>query len=632
MLAHKHIGKIIALIMTLAVAGCLLLLAFSDRLTASADKGISMEYEEKLFDTDSIISINILMDEDDWNEMLENAIEEEYYECDVEINGETFYKVGIRTKGNTSLSSIANDSTTDRYSFKLEFDHYIEGQTCYGLDKLILNNNYADATNMKEALIYDMYQFMGVDASLYNYASISMNGSYKGLYLALEAVEDSFALRNYGSQSGAFYKPESTEMGGGTDAGLNNGADLNYSDDDADSYSAIWEGALSDVSDSDKERVITALKNISEGTDLESYMDIDNLLAYMAVHVFSVNEDSLSGRMAHNYYLYESKGMLNLIPWDYNLCFGGMDGASDATSLVNDPIDNAFSGTTFFDSLLADEDYHSQYYAYLEKLVEEYIEGGAFDAFYERVRNQIDDLVESDPTAFYSYSEYEEAADTLYQIVKLRGESVQEQVEGTIPSTEEEQTDSSVLIDASDLNVSLMGGMNAGGMNAGGMQDDFGSDKGEDPEEMKMDQSESGNADLKEKGEKKMAGSDGASAQGMSGQDGVNAQAMSEQNGENPQGMSGQNEENMQGGPGQNEGGPGQDGNGPGQDGEMPGEFENFASGDASGDPGGAFGEISKETSNAADQSNLLICGISLLILIAALAFAVSYRRKPRLR
>ena len=29
-----------------------------------------------------------------------------------------------------------------------------------------------------------------------------------------------------------------------------------------------------------------ALKNISEGTDLEDYMDIDNLLKYMAVHIF----------------------------------------------------------------------------------------------------------------------------------------------------------------------------------------------------------------------------------------------------------------------------------------------------------------------------------------------------------
>ena len=157
MIAQKHITKVIAAAMALAVCLCLCAAAFSGQIKAAAgDTGISMEYETALFGSDGVISVNILMDEADWNDMLENAMSEEYYQCDVEINGTTFYRVGIRPKGNTSLSSIASDPTTDRYSFKLEFDHYVDGQTCFGLDKLILNNNYADATNMKEALIYDM--------------------------------------------------------------------------------------------------------------------------------------------------------------------------------------------------------------------------------------------------------------------------------------------------------------------------------------------------------------------------------------------------------------------------------------------------------------------------------------------
>ena len=271
MIAHKYTTKVIAVVMALAVCLCLFAVAFSDQIiTAAGDTGVSMEYETKLFDTQSIISVNIIMDEDDWNDMLENAISEEYYQCDVEINGKMFYQVAIRPKGNTSLSSIANDPTTDRYSFKLEFDHYVEGQTCFGLDKLILNNNYADATNMKEALIYDMYQYLGADASLYNYAKISVNGTYWGVYLALEAVEDSFQLRNYGTQKGALYKPESMDMGGGK-GGFSvggNGANLNYSDDDLDNYSTIWDGEVTSTTESDHKRVVTALKNISEGTDL----------------------------------------------------------------------------------------------------------------------------------------------------------------------------------------------------------------------------------------------------------------------------------------------------------------------------------------------------------------------------
>ena len=513
MIAHKHITKIIAAGMAAAVCLCLCTAAFSGPIAAAAgETGVSMAYETALFDTSSVLEVNIRMDEADWNDMLANATAEEYYQCDVEIGGTTFYRVAIRPKGNTSLTSIASDPTTDRYSFKLEFDHYVDGQTCFGLDKLILNNNYADATNMKEALIYDMYQYLGADASLYNYAKLSVNGEYWGVYLALEAVEDSFLLRNYGVQDGELYKPDSMNIGGGGEPGGDfkaddmdfenmtppdmdredapqppdssgerpaenfdfpdgkggfsmggGGADLNYTDDELDSYETIWDGEIADTTKADHKRVVTALKNISEGTDLETYMDVDNLLRYMAVHVFSVNEDSLSGMMTHNYYLYEAGGKLNLIPWDYNLALGGMGRSNDATSVVNDAIDDAFSGTNFFDTLMEDETYHSQYYAYLQQLVSEYIGGGGFDAFYTRVRSQIDALVESDPTAFYSYDEYLTAAETLYQVVKLRGQSIQGQLDGTIPSTEAAQRTSDALVDASALDLSTMGYMNSGG-------------------------------------------------------------------------------------------------------------------------------------------------------------------------
>ena len=468
----KHSGKLIAAVMILAVCLCLGAAACSGELTALAgDGGIAMEYESELFDTDEIIEIDIIIDEDDWENMLANATAEEYCECDVAVNGETIYNSAIRTKGNTSLTTIAADPTTDRYSFKIEFDHYVDGQTCFGLDKLVLNNNYADATSMKEALIYDMYRYLGADASLYNYAKISVNGEYWGVYLAIEAVEDSFMLRNYGAQSGELYKPDSMNIGGGFDMGGfdmggfslgGGGADLNYTDDDPDSYSTIWEGEITDTTDADHERVISALRHISEGSELETYMDVDNLLRYMAVHVFSVNEDSLSGMMAHNYYLYEYNGQLNIIPWDYNLALGGMSGSS-ATSVVNEAIDNAFAGTDFFDTLMEDETYHAQYYEYLRRLVDEYINGGGFDEFYNRVRGQIDALVEADPNAFYSYDEYLEAVETLYELVKLRGESISGQLDGTIPSTSAEQSGSDALIDASHIDLEVMGSMDIGG-------------------------------------------------------------------------------------------------------------------------------------------------------------------------
>ena len=338
--------------------------------TSETEAKTATEYESVLFNTDSIMTVDIIMDEDEWQDFLDNAANEEYYRCDVIVNGETFRNVGIRAKGNTSLSNIAKDDTTDRYSIKIEFDKYVTGQTCHGLDKLILNNSYADSTYMKEALIYDMFAYLSADASLYNYSKLSVNGEYFGLYIALEAVEESFLTRNYGTLDGKLYKPENMdgssrpsgqegenhmpgqappEFGGenhtpgqapgesdgkpparsqednsqqegqdsqkenrmqgpgngGPGGRDNGGSDLNYSDDDLDSYSSIWEGAVNDSSSTDHRRVVAALKAISEGNteDIEKYMDVDNILKYMAVHEFAVNADSLSGNMAHNYYL-----------------------------------------------------------------------------------------------------------------------------------------------------------------------------------------------------------------------------------------------------------------------------------------------------------------------------------------
>ena len=99
------------------------------------------------------------------------------------------------------------------------------------------------------------------------------------------------------------------------------------------------------------------------------------------------------------------------------------------------------------------------YHSYLRQLAEEYIAGGGFDAFYDRTRGQIDALVENDPTAFYSYEEYNTAAEAFYEIVKLRGESISGQVDGTIPSVANEQKDPDALIDASHLDLSAMGSM-----------------------------------------------------------------------------------------------------------------------------------------------------------------------------
>ena len=522
---------------------------------AQAMGGVRQQYESSLFGTE-LVTVDIQMDADDWQEMLDNAINEEYYVCDVVINGQTFSNAGIRPKGNTSLSQVAS-SDSDRFSFKIEFDHYQDGQNCWGLDKLVLNNLMSDATYIKEYLVYDMFDFLDMPASEYAMAQVSVNGTDWGVYLALEGVEESFLTRNFGSAAGDLYKPES--MGGGgpggmkgkdlaevrrmmgfedeagkttettddtTDAttqampdfagqppefdgqppqmgempdgqtapadmhqrpdrmnggkggfggmGGGNGADLVYSDDDPGSYSTIWEGAVTDTNDADHERVVAALKKISAG-DL-SGLDVDLMTRYMAVQTFVVNLDSLSGNMAHNYYLYEKDGRVTLLPWDYNLAFGGfMSGSASAT--INFPIDTPVSGVTLedrpiFAAILNDEDACARYHDYLRQLCEEYVGGGRFTIAYQQLRNLLDGRAgsdtQTDPTGFYTSDEYEQAVTLLKTVVEKRAESILGQLDGTIPSTTDgQQADPDALVDASGIDLTILGTQGGGGHGGG---------------------------------------------------------------------------------------------------------------------------------------------------------------------
>ena len=86
--------------------------------------------------------------------------------------------------------------------------------------------------------------------------------------------------------------------------------------------------------------------------DIESYLNVDEVLRYFAANTFLVNLDSYASNMNHNYYLYEDDGVVSILPWDYNLSFGGFQ-AGSASSAINFPIDSPVSGTLEDNPLIA---------------------------------------------------------------------------------------------------------------------------------------------------------------------------------------------------------------------------------------------------------------------------------------
>ena len=210
MSTHRYIDRIC---LAGAILSLLLMLLFVNGEALGVQPASRvLGYEGRLFDTARVHTIDIVMD--GWDDFIETCENEEYAACSVVIDGEAYKNVGIRAKGNTSLSTVSAMGS-DRYSFKIEFDQYDGGKTYHGLDKLCLNNIIQDNTYMKDYLTYQMMGAFGVNAPLCSYAFITVNGQDWGLYLAVEGVEDSFLQRNYGREHGELYKPDSMDFGGG---------------------------------------------------------------------------------------------------------------------------------------------------------------------------------------------------------------------------------------------------------------------------------------------------------------------------------------------------------------------------------------------------------------------------------
>ncbi|MBR4728256.1 MAG: CotH kinase family protein [Clostridia bacterium] len=223
MSTSKHIDKIcIAAVAIMLVVTILFMCGNALGLTVQSR---AVKYESTLFDTSYVHQIDIVMN--DWDAFIESCENEEYAVCTAVIDGNKQTNVAIRAKGNTSLSSVRS-SGSQRYSFKLEFDHFEDGKTYDGLDKLCLNNLIQDNTMMKDYIAYYLMNDFGADSPLCSFAYITVNGEDWGLYLAVEGIEDSFLSRSYGSEAGELYKPDSMSFGGGR----GNGKDFNMDDFD----------------------------------------------------------------------------------------------------------------------------------------------------------------------------------------------------------------------------------------------------------------------------------------------------------------------------------------------------------------------------------------------------------------
>lgn len=469
------------------------LLLLSCNMGAKDNKGTDKKYANGLFNMGDLRTIEIQMPDSTWQNILAHPYKKDYHICSVSINGEHLDSVAIRTKGASSLDDVRS-MKSDRYSFTLDLNKYKKGQKYHKLTKLLLNNNIWDATQMKDAIVYDMSRFMGLPAPLTNYAKIMVNGHLQGYYLMVEAVDKHFCKRNYPNEKSNIYKPYHN---------------LAYNGEDLKAYGDIEREARIGGDENSLRNVIAALKSVDQGVDIEQHVDVESIMKYMALQTMAVNFDSMTGHNVQNFYLHEGNGKISIIPWDYNLAWGGyQDDEGDMdfgdfdpskmgdfdpskweegmgfgtmniskpgedlgqgtpeemSQIVNFPIDTPFldelKKRTFFMNLLSNEKYKAMYYHYLELLCCKYIQGGGFAKTIKKINREIGKTAGTEPNAFYSNKQYHEAVQTLDDMLQMKAKSVLGQMAGTIPSTREAQkANPEKLINCDGLNLRKLGGL-----------------------------------------------------------------------------------------------------------------------------------------------------------------------------
>ncbi len=255
----------------------------------------------------------------------------EYYRADVSIDGVEVKSVGVRKKG------LFGSADVNRTSLKIKFDEFQEQDPIKGLSRLTLNNNKQDTSQISQFLTYRLFRDAGVAAPRSNFARVTVNDVYLGVYSNVESVKKSYLKRSFKDSSGNLYEGTLTDFHPKTIDKLE--AKTNSKDNDR---SVITKLAM--LLDTEGDIDVSAVGEI---------VDLDNFMTFWATEGLVRFWDGYSANQ-NNFFFYQNptNGRGYFMPWGADGSFsknGGpfaRFGATGPTSI-------------YAQSLLANRLYHS---------------------------------------------------------------------------------------------------------------------------------------------------------------------------------------------------------------------------------------------------------------------------------
>ncbi len=313
-----------------------------------------------MFDPERLLDIQIELEPADWD-LLRNQHHDffgymlddcpsgpperpyEYVRATLTVDGEVIEDVAVRKKG--FLGSI----NSQRPSLKISFDEFVDGRRFHGLRRMTLNNNQQDPSQIDACLSYHVFREVGVAAPRCNFARVTVNGEYLGIYSHVESIKRPFLERSFGSDEGNLYE----------------GALADFLPEWVDNYE---EKAGNDGDRSDLQAMVDALTVPDDELldALDPILDVDAFLTFWATEVLVGHWDGYNGNR-NNHYIYRepSTGQFYFIPWGPDSCFG-----ERSPFLAFEPPPSVWAVNQLSRRLYAHPETHSRYQERMQMLLD----------------------------------------------------------------------------------------------------------------------------------------------------------------------------------------------------------------------------------------------------------------------
>jgi spore coat protein CotH len=391
-----------------------------DWTTATHTNEVSPNYNV-VFDQSKVHRLDFVFTSDNWDDMQDDLTDivgstgggpggggpggmtfsdetPQYFECELFYNGLEWYHVGVRYKGNSSLTA-----SSGKLPFRIKFDKFedtyieITNQRFYGFKELSLGSNYNDVSVMRDKTASDLFRGFGVPAVRTVFYEIWIDkgtgtAEYFGVYTVNEIIPDSFLTNYFGSETGNCYKPDG------------DGAAFSTTGFTLDDFELKTNETSSK---SDIQAMYNALHSSTRTTNptqwkagLEAVFDVDGFLKYLAVNNTIQNWDTY-GNMTHNYYLYHdpSDDLIKWIVWDNNEAFGDGNGNRQALSFGMSEVGTDWPLINY---IINNSDYQVAYEAYIDDFITSSFTYNVMDGIYSDQQNLLYTSVSNEVTG-YSY-------------------------------------------------------------------------------------------------------------------------------------------------------------------------------------------------------------------------------------